>query len=146
VRAGRTRGGGGNKANEDHASATAASPVPNVISDAIKKAKVTAAATAEADKGRMRVGQQAQAMTFQPSKTQHVVPRRDNEKGGEAHVASERRAERDKDEEADEEAELRMPGSFEFEDHDTGAERASNVDPFDAVGMLGNLWRRMQVR
>ena len=94
----------------------------------------------------MRVGQQAQATTFQPSKTQHVVPRRDNEKGGEAHVVSERRAERDKDEEEDEEAELRMPGSFEFEDHDTGAERAGNVDRFDAVGMLWNLWRHMQVR
>ena len=83
-----------------------------------------------------------QATTFQPSKTQHVVPRRDNEKGGEAHVAFERRAER----EEVEEVELRMPGSFEFEDHDTGAERAGNVDRFDAVGMLGNLWRRMQVR
>ena len=49
--------GGGNKANEDHASATAASPVPNVISDAIKKAKVAAAATAEADKVRDEGGQ-----------------------------------------------------------------------------------------
>ena len=91
-------------------------------------------------------GQQAQAMTFQPSKTQHVVPRRDNEKGGEAHVASGRRAEGDEDEEEDEEVELRMPGSFQFEDHDNGAARAGTVDRFDAVGMLGNLWRRMQVR
>ncbi len=91
-------------------------------------------------------GQQAQATTFQPSKTQHVVPRRDNEKGGEAHVASERRAEGDEDEEEDEEDELRMPGSFEFEDHDSGAARAGTVDPFDGVGMLGNLWLRMQVR
>jgi hypothetical protein len=90
----------------------------------------------------MRVGQPAQAMTFQPSKTQHVVPRRDNEKGSEAHVASERRDERDKDEEV----ELRMPGSFDFENHDSGVARAGTVDPLDAVGMLGNLWRRMQVR
>jgi hypothetical protein len=37
-------------------------------------------------------------------------------------------------------------GSFEFEDHDSGAARAGNVDPFDAVGvgMLGNLWRRVR--
>ena len=90
-------------------------------------------------------GQHAQATTFQPSKTQHVVPQRDNEKGGEAHVAFERRAERDEDGEEGEEAELRMPGSFEFEGHDSGAARAGTVDPFDAVSMLGNLWRHMQL-
>jgi hypothetical protein len=112
------------------------------FSDIIKKAKVAAAATAEADKVRDEGGQQAQATTFQPTKTQHVVPRRDNEKGGEAHVASERRVEGDEDEEV----ELRMPGSFDFEDHDSGAVRARTVDPFDTVGILGNLWRRMQVR
>jgi len=39
-----------------------------------------------------------------------------------------------------------MPGSFDFEDHDTGAARAGIVDPFDAVGMFGDLWRRTQVR
>jgi hypothetical protein len=61
------------------------------------------------------------------------VPRRDNEKGGEAHVTSERRTE----EEEDEEVELHMPGWFEFEDHDTGAARVGTVDRFDAVGMLG---------
>ena len=140
--------GGGNKANDDHASATAASPGPSTMSfsDAIKRAKVPAAATAEAGKVRDEGRQQAQATTSQPSKTQHVVPRRDNEKGGEAHVASERRASGDEDEEEDEEDELRMPGSFDFENHDSGATRAGTVDSFDAVGMLGNLWRRMQVR
>jgi calcium/calmodulin-dependent protein kinase I len=123
-------------------------PSPMSFSDAIKKAKVAAAATAEADKVRDEGGQQAQATTSQPIKTQHVVPRRDNEKGGEAHVASERRAEGDEDEEEDEEVELRIPGSFDFENHDSGAARAraGAVDSFDAVGMLGNLWRRMQVR
>jgi hypothetical protein len=109
------------------------------FSDAIKKAKVAAAATAEADKVRDEGRQQAQATTFQPSKTQHVVPRRDNEKGGGAHVASERRAE----EEEDEEVELRIPESFDFENHDSGAARVGTVDPFDVVGMLGNLSRRM---
>jgi hypothetical protein len=39
-----------------------------------------------------------------------------------------------------------MPGLFDFEDHDRGAARAGTVELFDAVGMLGNLWRRMQVR
>ncbi len=112
-------------------------PSPMSFSDAIKKAKVAAATTAEADKVRDEGGQQAQATTFQPSKTQHVVPRRDNENGGSAHVASERRAE---GEEVEEEV------AFEFEDHDSGAARAGTVDPFDGVGMLGNLWRRMQVR
>jgi hypothetical protein len=63
------------------------------------------------------------------------VPRRDNEKGGEAHLASEGRAE----EEEVEEVELRMPGSFDFENHDSGAARAGTVDPFDTVGILGNL-------
>jgi hypothetical protein len=57
-------------------------PSPMSFSHAIKKAKVAAAATAEADKVRDEGGQQAQATTFQLSKTQHVVPRRDNEKGG----------------------------------------------------------------
>ena len=121
-------------------------PSPMSFSNAIKKAKVAPTATAKADKVWDEGGQQAQATTFQPSKTQHVVPQRDNEKGGEAHVASERRAERDEGEEEGEEVELHMPGSFEFEDHDGGAARAGTVDRFDAVGMLGNLWRRMQVR
>jgi len=119
---------------------------PMSFPDAIKKAKVAATATAEANKVRDEGGQQAQATTFQPSKTQHVVPRRDNENGGSAHVASERRAEGEEVEEEVEEVEVRMPGSFEFEDHNTGAAHAGTVDPFDAVGMLGNLWRRMQVR
>jgi hypothetical protein len=121
-------------------------PSPMSFSDAIKKAKVAAAATAEADKVRDEGGQQAQATTSQPSKMQHVVLRRDNEKGGEAHVASERRVEGDEDEGEDEEVELRILGSFDFENHDSGATRAGAVDSFDAVGMLGNLWRRMQVR
>jgi len=112
------------------------------FSDAIKKAKVAAATTAEADKVRDEGGQQAQATTFQPSKTQHVVPRRDNENGGSAHVASERRAEGGEGEEV----ELRMPGSCDFENHDSGVARAGAVDPLDAVGMLGNLWWHMQVR
>jgi len=70
------------------------------------------------------------------------VPQRDNEKGSNAHAAAGRRAEEDKDKDEDEEVELPMPGLFDFEDYDTGAVRAGIVDPFDAVGMLGNLWWR----
>jgi hypothetical protein len=87
-----------------------------------------------------------QATAFQPLEAQHAVSQDDNERGGEAHAATERRAEEDEDEEEDEEAELRMAESFDFEDHDTGAARASTIDLFDAVRTLGNLWRRMQVR
>ena len=44
-----------------------------------------------------------------------------------------------------------MPQSFDlFRDHDGGDAReipsAGTVDPFDAVGMLGDLWLRMQLR
>ena len=65
-----------------------------------------------------------------PHKTRH-----DNEKGSDSRAAAERRAE-----EEVEEVGLCVPGSFDFEDHDTGAARACTVDTFDAVGMmLGNL-------
>jgi hypothetical protein len=87
-----------------------------------------------------------QVTAFRPLEAQHAVPQDDNERGGEAHAATERRAEEDEGEEEDEEVELRMPGSFDFEDHDTGTARAGTVDPFDAVRTLGNLGRRMQVR
>ena len=53
-------------------------------------------------------------------------------------------------EEDEEEEKLHIPGSFDFGDQGGGAGRetpgAGTVDPFDAVGMLANLWRRMQVR
>ena len=65
-------------------------------------------------------------------------------KGGEAHAAAVRRTK-----EEVEEVELRMPGSFDFADHDSsvvGAASVGTVDPFDAVRTLGNSWRRMQVR
>jgi len=56
----------------------------------------------------------------------------------------------EEEEEDEEEEELRIPGSFDFGDQGGGAGRetpgAGTVDPFDAVSMLANLWRRMQVR
>jgi hypothetical protein len=87
---------------------------PLSFSDAIKKAKVADAATAEAEKVRDEGGQQAQATALQPSKTQHAMPQRDNEKGSDAHAAAGRHAEEDEDKDEDEEVELPMPGSFDF--------------------------------
>jgi calcium/calmodulin-dependent protein kinase I len=49
-----------------------------------------------------------------------------------------------------EEVELRIPGSFSFENVGGGAAQAAGdagtADAIDAVGLLGNLWRRMQLR
>jgi len=87
-----------------------------------------------------------QVTVFRPLEAQHTVLQDDNERGGKAHATTERRAEEDEGEEEDEEVGLRMPGSFDFEDHDTDAARVGTVDPFDAVHMLGNLGWRMQVR
>jgi hypothetical protein len=92
----------------DHATAAAAIS-PLSFSDAIKKAKVADAATAEAEKVRDEGGQQVQARALQLSKTQHAVPQRDDEKGNDAHAVTRRRAEEDEDEEEEEEVELRMP-------------------------------------
>ena len=39
----------------------------------------------------------------------------------------------------------RIPGSFDFEDYG-GAAHAGTVDPFDAVGIIDDLRRRMQLR
>jgi calcium/calmodulin-dependent protein kinase I len=110
-------------------SASSSSSSPMSFSDALNKAK--AAAEAEKARGRDALAPrvQATAAASQPRNTQE-------------------------DEEDDEEegVELRMPGSFDFGvvDHGAGGARetpgAETVDPFDAVGVLGNLWRRMQVR
>jgi hypothetical protein len=93
------------------------------FSDALNKAK-TAAETEKAREGGARA---TTAAASRPRNTQ------EDEEDGE-----------------EEEVELRMPGSFAFGDHGGGGARrtpgADTVDPFDAVGVLGNLWRRMQVR
>ena len=88
---------------------------------------------------RMRVDGRRRRRRSSRARRSTSCPGAITKRAGEAHVASKRRAEVD-------EVELRMLGSFEFEDHDSGAARAGTVGAFDAVGMLGNLWRRMQVR
>ena len=95
------------------------------FSDALNKAK----AAAEAEKA--REGDVLVPRTQAPASQQH------NAQG----------------DEEEEEEELRMPGSFDFGFADHGATSgargtpgAETTDPFDAVGVLGNLWRRTQVR
>ena len=91
--------------------------LPDVVSDALNKAKAKAAAeTEEAREGDAPHAQTAMA-TSQPRNME-------------------------------EEEELRMPGSFDFGYQGGGGAvgempGAGTVNPFDAVGMLGNLWRRM---
>ena len=48
----------------------------------------------------------------------------------------------DEDEDEDEDMTLRIPGSFDIENYDDGGVAMGT----DAVGMLGDLWRRMQLR
>ena len=107
-------------------SSSSSSSPPMSVSDALNRAK----APAETEKAR-EGGARATTMTAmsQPRNTQE-----------------------DDEDEEEEEVELRMPGSFDFGDHGgggagaRGTPGADTVDPFDAVGVLGNLWRRMQVR
>ena len=56
----------------------------------------------------------------------------------------------DEEDEEKEEVELRMPGSFDFGFASPGGMARETLgvettDPIDAVGVLGNLWWRMQV-
>ena len=101
------------------------SSFPMSFSDALNKAKAKAAAeTKEAREGDAPCAQTT--------------------------AASQLRNTEEDEKDDDEEEELHMPGSFDFGDQGGGAARetpgASTVDPFDAVGVLANLWRRMQVR
>jgi serine/threonine protein kinase len=97
---------------------------PMSFSEAINKAKASAEAEKKADAPRAQTNPAA----FEPRKTE----------------------EEEEEEDEEEEVELRIPGSFSFENVGGGAARgaggAGTDDPFDAVGMLGNLWRRMQMR
>jgi len=102
---------------------SASSSFPKSFSDALNKAKAKAAAGAEG----AREGDAPRVQTTTASQ-----PRKTEE-----------------DEDDDEEEELRVPRSFDFGDQGGGAVRktpGAGIDPFDAVGVLANLWRRMQVR
>jgi len=103
----------------------ASSSSPMSFSDALNKAKAKAAAeTEEAQEGGAPRAQTTTAVS-QP----HNMEEEDKDK---------------------EEEKLHIPGSFDFGDQGGGAGRetpgAGTVDPFDAIGMLVNLWQQMQVR
>ena len=99
---------------------------PMSISDALNKTK----ATAESEKAREEdVAPRTQAMTL---------------------ASHSRNSQEDEEGEEEEGVELRMPGSLDFGFADPGGAAretpgAGTVDPFDAVGVLGNLRRRMEV-
>jgi hypothetical protein len=94
------------------------------FSEAINKAKTSAEAEKNGDAPRA----QASPAAFEPRKVE----------------------EEEEEEDDDEEVELRIPGSFSFENVGGGAAQAAGdagtADAIDAVGLLGNLWRRMQLR
>jgi len=104
--------------------ASPSSSSPMSFSDALNKAKAKAAAETEG----AGEGDASRAQTATASQPRNM---------GE-------------EEEDGEEEELHIPGSFDVGDQGGGAGRETpgvgTVDPFDAVSMLANLWRRMQVR
>jgi calcium/calmodulin-dependent protein kinase I len=97
---------------------------PMSFSEAINKAKASVEAEKKADAPRAQTNPAA----FQLRKTE----------------------EEEEEEDDDEAVELRIPGSFSFGNVGGGAAQgaggAGTDDPFDAVGMLGSLWRCMQLR
>lgn len=99
------------------------------FTEAINKAK--AAETA--------VGEKAPNPRTNPSppKTQSPVPVASH-RGNRTTAAS---AE-DEDEDEDEDITMRIPGSFDVEDYDDGGVAMGA----DAISVLGDLWRRMQLR
>jgi len=104
---------------------SASSSSPMSFSDALNKAKAKAAAETE----EAREGDAPRAQTTTAASQPHNMEEEDED---------------------EEEEELHIPGSFDFGDQGGGAGRetpgAGTVDPFDAIGMLVNLWRQMQVR
>jgi hypothetical protein len=114
------------------------SSTPMSFSDAINKAKASASAEKKGD-----------ASASASAEKKGDVPRAQTDPA----AFQPRKAEAEEDDDDDDEGvELRIPGSFSFEDVGGGGAAAGGAggagtdDPFDAVGMLGNLWRRMQLR
>jgi hypothetical protein len=85
---------------------------------------------------------QTRCAALQPSKRWRI-------RGSQANLAAFklRKTEDDEEEDDDEEVELRIPGSFGFENIGGGAaqaaEGAGTVEAFEAVGVLGNLGSRL---
>lgn len=78
-----------------------------------------------------------------PPKTQSPVPVASQGGNGTiAASASESASAEDEDEDEYEDMALRIPGSFDIEDYDDGGVAMGT----DTVSVLGDLWRRMQLR
>jgi len=114
---------------------SSSSPPPLSFSEAINKAKAEKAPDAPRE---TPVSPAEAARKTPPS----MLSYRDSD------AAPERRA---KSDDEDDEIVLRMPGSFYF-DHQGGAVAGGVTTPpagivghYDVIGMLGNLWRRMQL-
>lgn len=114
------------------AKASTTTPPSMSFSDAINRAKAASDETAAAtEKARLDIPMAIPS----PPKTQ---PRGAGAGGNDAAVAD--------DEDEDEDVMLRrIPGSFDFEGDGDGGGAGAIEDPYDAVAVLGNLWRRMQL-
>jgi hypothetical protein len=117
------------------AKASTTTPPSMSFSDAINKAKATTDETAATEKARLD-GPNSSRTTPSPPKTQ---PRGAGGGGNGAAAAD------DEEEDEDEDVLLRIPGSFDFEGSGDGGAAGAIEDPYDAVAVLGSLWRRMQL-
>lgn len=106
---------------------TTTTPPPMSFAEAINKAKAAEAAV---------VGETTPNSRVSPSPPKTPVTSQRGNDGMTAASAS------DEDEDEDEDITLRIPGSFDIEDYDDGGAAIGT----DAVSMLADLWRRMQLR
>jgi hypothetical protein len=109
--------------------ATTTTPPPMSFSEAINKAK--AAETAVGEKApNSRAG-------HSPPKTPAPIPVASQRGNGSTAPSAE-----DEDEDEEEDITMRIPGSFDVEDYDDGGVAMGA----DTISVLGDLWRRMQLR
>ncbi|KAI9461068.1 Pkinase-domain-containing protein [Russula earlei] len=135
---------------------TGASPSPSPsplrsFSEAIDRAKATTGtentrdAPHEIPKSPVQTALQSPPRKTQP--TPHLGNHVDH--GSDNDSTAQRGASADDENAENVEIGLRMPGSFDFQQPQDGAGRALGAgaeDPYDVVGLFGNLWRRMQHR
>jgi hypothetical protein len=114
------------------------------FSDTINRAK--AATDESAAKAQQQDGPNSRTTTpSPPKKTQSWPAQMASHRGGSSDAAA--AEDEDEDEDEEEDIALRIPGSFDLEGSGGGG-AASTVedDPYNVVNVLGNLWRRMQLR
>ena len=113
---------------------TTTTPPPMSLSEAINKVKAAETTV---------VGEKAPNSRASPSplKTQSPVSVTSQPSNGTTAASG---SAEDEDEDEDEDMTLRIPGSFDVEDYDDGGVGMGTGT--DAITMLGDLWRRMQLR